>query len=331
MLKIKKHILGLILILLSGSAFSQYKVAPFYTHNQSPLIHFFGLQGNEGGALLETGEFIFHNHINLVSNASAKRFYNERVYLDGEMYRMDFSVRYGFLDWLELGIDLPLVRHTTGGLDHLISSWHEAFNLPGKARSQMPYNEMGYFYSFNGNKIVSLEQPSSGLGDVSLLGAFKLLNRKGHTLCLRTALKLPTGNKRQLIGSGSTDFSVQLNGTIGSVNGYRGTLFYYSGGILFPGQGGLLEEIQRSRVGFGSLGWAFGIQHRLVPKLQLDWNGPFYRESSTKQLGKASVQVGFGAEFVLNPKTGFELGIVEDLVANTAPDIVIQLSFTRRL
>lgn len=317
----------LILGFLPGSAISQYRVVPFYTHNQSPLIHFLGLPNSEGGVLTSAGKWGLMFHINVANNASSKRIYHERIYLDGEMFRGDISFRYGVNTWLELGLDIPVVRHSSGLMDPLIAGWHETFDLPGRARKAMPTDAIRYVYNVDGVNQIEMTHPNTGVGDISLLGGIKLVDGINHHLCLRCGLKMPTGNKNGLIGSGTMDYSLQLNGTLALNKGLVSSQLFYGGGILFLGQGGLLEDIQRNSVGFGSLGWAMGVGHRIVPKIQMDWHTSVYGGSNTKQLGKTSIQLVLGADWVLGAHGVVQLGFVEDLIVNTAPDVVFHVGY----
>ena len=67
---------------------------------------------------------------------------------------------------------------------------------------------------------------------------------------------------------------------------------------------------------------------RLVPfsrvgfKIQINGNTPFYRDSDLVELSASSAQVTVGGSLVLSKTTSLDIGVSEDIVINTAPDVV---------
>jgi len=303
---------------------AQSDIRPFASHNQSPLIHFFGLPNNEGGAIMAKNKFYLSARYNLTSNTTNALFQDEFVYFDGEMTRIDLALRYGITNNLEIGLSVPFVRHSSGVMDSSVEDFHNILGLSGGARALVPNNQMRYMYYRNESSYFNLIEESFGLGDISFEVGLKLLQGKKHAMALRAYLKLNNGDKEQLIGSGTVDLSYQLSGsTVGA--GQNPVSFFYSLGYLRVGRGSVLENMQIKNVAFGSLGLAVVANSWLVPKVQLDYHSRFYKDSQTQELGQFGMQFLMGADFILNQHATLTAGFTEDIKLNSSPDIVLHL------
>lgn len=200
-------------LLLTNVLLSQELVKPFQTHNQSPLVHFFGIPTNPGGTILNLHEFSFGNYFNIANNATSSLVNTEAIYLDGEMYRNELILAYGLLSNLEVSIQIPIVRHSGGVMDSFIRNWHEAFNLPGRSREYMKEYSLSYFFIENNQVVFEMNDSKLSFGDISISAGTSIVKRQLHHLSLRSFLKLSTGNKENLVGSGTTDYGLQLTGT----------------------------------------------------------------------------------------------------------------------
>lgn len=306
---------------------AQIDIRPFASHNQSPLIHFFGLPNNEGGSIMAKNKFYMSAGINLISNTTNELIKEELVYFDGEMTRIDLSFCYGIARNLEIGLNVPFINHSSGFLDRSVDGWHGFFGLPEGARSNVPRNEMLYTYAQNEEPFFNLSEDCFGIGDISFEIGLKLLQGRQHAMALRAYLKLNNGDKKQLIGSGTVDLSCQLSGTMSGV-GKKPVSFFYSLAYLRVGGGSVLENMQVKDVALGSLGLAVTANSWLVPKIQFDYHSRIYKGSGTQELGEYALQMLLGADFILNPHAILTAGFAEDVKINTSPDIVFHLGLS---
>ncbi len=314
----------LILCLCFSTLSAQTDVRPFLSHNQSPLIHSFGLPNAEGGRIIDLNELSLSSTYSLVSNSTSDTENNERVYFDGEMIRTDFQARYGISSRFEIGINIPLVNHSGGFMDSSIDSFHQSLGFDEGARARMPKNAILYAYKRNKEYLFYLDKAAFGLGDISFEFGFKLLHNKRHSMALRAYLKLNTGNKQKLMGSGSLDISCQLSGQITGL-GSRPAYLFYSLAYLRVGSGSLLESIQNRNIISSSLGFAVKANSWLVPKIQFDYHTQFYKNTLTEELGLTSIQMLLGMDFILNDKMILTGGFAEDIKVNTSPDFILHL------
>lgn len=319
------QILFLSILLVTVTSLQAQKIArPFQTHNQSPVVHFFGLPTNPGGSILEKGEFYLGNYFNMANNATISQKKGEAIYLDGEMYRNELQLAYGLTPKLELGVTIPVVKHSGGVMDSFISNWHEAFNLPEKSRRIMPTYNLNYFFLENEEYVFNMSESKLQIGDISISLSTPLLRGNNHKLALRSFLKLATGKKDNLVGSGTNDFGLQITGTIKPVIRRGQFAWFYSCGYLRVGHGAVLDYKTTRNVYFGGLGLSHNLNNKWYLKTQLDLHSAFYEASSTKQLGKTSGQLVLGLDYLLSDNLTLTAAFTEDIIVNTAPDFALQ-------
>jgi hypothetical protein len=241
------------------------------------------------------------------------------------MYRNELFLSYGLFSKMEVSIAIPVVKHSSGVMDSFISNWHDAFNLPGKSREFMPDYALDYFFMEEKQIVFDMNESKLSIGDISISVGTPILQSSNHDLSFRSFVKLPTGNKTNLVGSGTSDFGFQITGMINSVPKRNEFSFYYSGGYLRIGNGALLSNIVTRNVSFGSLGLAFNVNNNWYLKSQLDFHTGLYQKSYTKQLGKTSAQLVLGLDYFVAKDLAISLAFIEDIIVNTAPDLVIQV------
>jgi hypothetical protein len=222
--------------------YAQNHIEPFHTRNLSPLIHFFGIPNQNGGDVLQKKDFVFGNYLNIANNATLSRLQEETVYLDGEMYRNDIILRYGLFDKLEVELSVPLVRHSSGLMDPFITGWHNTFGLPAKGRDEMENYKLTYLYQENETTYVLMNEGKLDIGDIALRLTTPLLQNDKHLLSLSTFVKFSTGEKSQLIGSGTNDIGFNLSGRLLNDRADKGFTWFYSGGYMRIGSGAVLDD-----------------------------------------------------------------------------------------
>lgn len=320
----------LMFLLLPGAAFADVALYPFYSRNLSPVVNVFGLPAVERGALVPEGgvegRLVMEAANSFTINASDR----EAIVLDGETYRNILAVRWGIGQRMELGVDLPVVFHDGGVFDGFIENWHDIFDLSGGGRGGAVEDQLFYAYSRNGEERIALREETGGLGDVSLKIGWQLYSQEDEgresALSLRASLKLPTGESDSLRGSGAMDAALNLNWE----RQQRRHAFFASLGGLYLGEGDVLPDLQEDWVAFGSLGAAWKAFPSLALKIQLDGHTPFYKRTDLRELGDPSMQLLLGGTLALPGETMLDLGVSEDIVVDTAPDVVFHLALLRR-
>ncbi len=307
-------------------------IIPFQTSNRAPMTQIFGLPVPGRALLLGPGETAASFAVDAEQNYSHNTSNNESIFFDGESYRFNLALHRGILPRLEAGIELPYLSHRGGFLDGFIEGWHDTFGLPQNGRDKAPRDQLRYSYIRNGKQEVLLDDNTEGLGDIRLHLAWQIDRPKEgpqRGAALHAALKLPTGDSDDLLGSGSTDLTLWLTGTRNGNWGGTALALFGSAGIMGLTDGEVAEEYQRNLVGFAMLGGGWRPFPWMVLKLQLDGHTPFF-DSELEELGDPAAVLTLGGDLALSEQMALELGVSEDIATGTAPDVMFHLDLRSR-
>lgn len=310
------------------------EITPFRTVNQSPLVQIFGMPSETSATIVKAGRTRVSLTQDIASNYTVASNSTELIHLDGESYRWTLAARYGLTDWLEIGMDVPYLLSGGGFLDGFIVDWHKTFGLPQGGRDAAAKNKLQYSYNKNGQQVLNMDRSGSGIGDISLSGALKLydfLDKESHdSIALRTTVKLPSGDSAQLRGSGSTDFSLYLCGSMNNFTEWGSLGLFASIGGMAMTKGDVLRDQQKNLAGFGSAGFGWGPTDWISFKFQLNAHTALYRSSSLDELTKNSLMLVVGGALKLPGAYLLDIGVSEDLAVGTAPDVAFHLGLSRQ-
>jgi len=179
-----------------------------------------------------------------------------------------------------------------------------------------------------------MNRSAGGLGDISLLVAYKLIDSSNETthsaISLRGQLKLPTGNSGYFFGSGGTDFAMFLSGSINYKSEWGTVGGYASAGVLVTSNGDILKNQRENITGFGNIGLGWSPFTWLGLKAQFDLNTQFYRNSSLPELGSGSAMLTIGGSIKLPDNYIIDIGVSEDIAVSTAPDVSIFMGLSKK-
>jgi hypothetical protein len=309
------------------------EITPFYTQNQSPVAQIFGLPAAGDAKVLPKGKFSALLAADVASNFAQDKTSREDILLDGENYRFTLALRYGITDRIEGGIDIPYVGQGGGFLDNFIIGWHNFFGLPQGGRKEAPRNRLLYTYTKDGRNRLLINDSDFDIGDIRLYGGMQLYNdgrKNPRSVALRASIKVPTGDSRELHGSGSTDFALWLTASDDyQLPAWLGhfTFFGAAGGMGMT-RGDVLADQQRNVAGFGTLGFGWGPAQWIALKAQVSGHTPFY-QSDLRELGKDALQLIVGGTLAFSPQTSLDIGVSEDIIVRTSPDVAFHLALKR--
>jgi len=300
----------------------------FGLRNHNPFLQIFGLPTFKSAGLSTAGKPTFDIHLDLANHADSGETPFERVVIDGESYFLTIAYRARATDWLELGVELPLVAHSDGFMDKGIEGWHDLFGLSNSKRSG-PGNALQFFYERDGQTLVDLNSPASGLGDIQLTAAVPLQESDALEplkVSLRASLKLPTGDDGQLRGSGAADFALGLHASDEfSVRRHAVAVSAFAGALLL-GDSDVLAVLQRRTVPYGGVAATWRVTERLGITSQLYVKGQ-YLESELEELGGNSYQLAVGGNYrPRRSRTLLRFALVEDVSNNATTDFALHLS-----
>jgi hypothetical protein len=306
------------------------EIVPFESTNQSPLVRIYGLPGSGNAVLLPQGRTEVGLNVALSSNYTVNENSREQIILDGETTRFTVAARYGLFPRMEVGVKIPYISYNGGFLDGFIESYHGAFGFPNGGRDQAPKNRLLYRYRRDGVEKIRSDSSGAGIGDLQLTTAFPIYEETNQGMTLNAALKLPTGDSDQLRGSGSTDLSLWLHERIGGEFASGNWASFGSAGILFMTEGNVLPDQQKRWVGFGSLGIGWAPLNWLSFKAQADAHTPFFSDSDLKEIAADAVQLIVGGTISFSERTALDIGVSEDLIVNTSPDVAFYFTLRTR-
>lgn len=308
------------------------EILPFQTANRNPVAQLFGLPGPGTAILLPAGSNSAELALDTIQNFSKNTRGDEASFFDGESYRFNLGLRRGLARRIEVGFDIPYLSHRGGFLDGFIEDFHDTFALSQSGRDNHPRNQLLYNYVRAGEEEIRVDENSEGIGDVRLRAAWQLWQTEAgpqRGAALHAALKLPSGDSDNLLGSGSTDLAFWLSATRGWEKGKSAMALFGAAGVLLMTDGDVAEEHQRNLAGFGTLGGGWRPASWIVLKLQFDGHTPLY-DSDLPELGDFAGQLTMGGDLALGKQTALEIGVSEDIIVDTAPDVVFRLALRSR-
>jgi hypothetical protein len=232
--------------------------------------------------------------------------------LDGESLRTVLDARVGVARRLELGIEVPFLSHGRGFLDGPIDSFHDRFHLPDGGRPGFAHDEFRAGYVGDG-QTVYLDEPPGGfrVGDIAVSATGVLLRPRARIPAVTAALsvKLPTGDYRDLTGSGSTDYglAVRLTRKWRRFTLHLGSAFNRVGDWrLAPGL-----PLHTTRDLYGSIAFAARPRMHLIGQA-IRTSGPFpFRPGN--DLGKVAMEMSVGFRYRLPGGLDLEWAVIENL------------------
>lgn len=312
---------------------AETEITPFRAISQRPLSAIYGVPAESSAQVAPAGRTMVSFSQDIASEYTVARTPNEQLTLDGESYRWVLAARYGVTPRIEVGMELPYVLYGGGFLDGFIEGWHSTFGMPQGGRDSAPRDRLNYSYSRNGVQKLRMDHAGSGIGDISLMAAFQLYEQQeaagADRLALRMAVKLPSGDSNSLRGSGSTDVSLNLCGSMSSHTEWGELGVYGSLGGVAMTRGEVLADQQRRLAGFGMVGLGWGPAEWISFKVQVNGTTALYRNSSLAELTRDSLMLVGGGALRFPGGYRLDIGVSEDISVGTAPDVGLHLGLSK--
>lgn len=306
---------------------------PFLLQNENPLSRLYGLPAGDDAALPAPTGYQACAVFDLANYSYEKHRGADELVLDGETWAARFVLRRGWSNGWRVALQVPVVSHQGGGTDDFLEWYHDAMGLPDGNRKQRPSNRLEYRYARDGRTPFDLENAATGLGDMRIsMGAPVWRNRAATRVVDAVAgVELPTGDPDRLLGSGSTDFSLGLAAGDAATLARWNVELNGSAGLLFLTDGDVLEDQQRPVAGYGNISIGWRLVRWLVPRLQVDWHSPLFRDAGFAPLDDWAVQLDSGATVRLPAGFALDVAVAEDLAVSASPDVVFHFNLKRSL
>lgn len=308
-------------------------VRPFLVSNQSPFSSIQGLPFTPDAQVLANKKQAFTFDLAWASHSYTQSQGSEALSVDGESVQLNLIWKVGLRSGFEFGVLVPFLHHGGGLMDSGIKQYHSILGLPQGGRDVTPNNQINYRYgkSINGQFNLLVDESPSGanLGDIRLFLSKQLKNRQqdGYNLVLQNEIKSTTGKLEDWSGNEALAVSSALA---------YDSAFYHTeethwqafghAGLRYSEKGNLLPEQQKQGLAFAGFGLVMQ-WFSLQLQTQFDVHSAIY-ESDLAGFGPA-VQITFGGNY-LTEKGIFSFSIGEDILPETAPDVVFKLAWDQR-
>jgi len=324
---LKFSLLGL--LTLSIDAFAQASYQPLPYADMNPLTMHYGSPRSTTAAPLERGQWQWQwgldvgNTVHLQGSPESA----EQLLIDAETQRHVAMFEYGLRDHWNLLLEVPYVRHSGGMLDGFIDDFHGALGFPSGPRASRNADDFALTYRRGQARLIDVDQPQSGLGDISLSLIGDFSSHRHDQLSAGLRLEFATGDADDLSGSGTFDVALWASASkrlFGDVSHFASLA-----AVAVENSGGLMANMRNSVYGTVRYGLAWRYSQRLEFKAQLDARSAIYSHSRMRALGH-STAASIGGTLHLPSGYALDIAVIEDIDVGTAPDVVFQLALRRR-
>ena len=294
---------------------------PLYVRNLSPVAGLFGLPSQRDAYTTASGAVTAAVHGSLasqyVNDSSSIEFLN----LDGETQRLALELRYGLVENWDVQLEVPWLKQSGGDMDGVIDDWHDFWGMSDGGRSQVPRDVLDYRYASPDGGF-SLQDDSSGLGDVSLALNHVVYHDDNSAVSLALGYKFGTGDEDDFLGSGADDVHVAVRFSGAQLSDLP-LSWHGQAGYLRAGNSDLLDDLQERDLWFAGLAmdWRFAQHWSMIA--QLDSHAAPMRSDLTG-VGDEAVLGTLGARWYFAPQWSADISVVEDIRVETAPDVTFQ-------
>jgi len=250
---------------------------------------------------------------------------NWSVNLDMETAELDFIYRRLVGNFIELGLEVPVLSYDSGVLDGFLDSYHRTFGFPDYGRSSRPKNEFLFEVRRDGKVVLQGEGGGIGIGDIRFT-AKKLLLAGDPAVSIEGELELPTGSASKGYGSGGIDSGVSL-----LADKRLGERFnsYFNFGVVFPGDLRWQERIDLKTFIHGGAAVEAAIWDKVSLLGQVMFQGSPLPRTGIGTVDRAAVLLTFGARCSLG-KDMLEFSLTEDPNTAGAPDFQVNATYRKK-
>ena len=246
------------------------------------------------------------------------------VQIDAEVSRATIDFRYGLYDNCEIGLEVPYISLSGGYLDNFVESIEDGIGArTPRSRERQGSYEFAYSFKYNNNFLIDKQHSMQGLGDIVLHAKYQLLKEERllPDFSVRSAVKFPTGEKKDLLGSGELDYGIGIL----MDKGFFDRLFIYAGANVvwiekpsFFSVLGVQEQIYS-----GMLAMEYFLSRRFSFVAQVSGNTTPYPVSDTNPLDNNAYEFGLGVNYSWREKdnVSWHFAFTENIKAASSPDV----------
>jgi hypothetical protein len=297
---------------------------PLYVKNLSLVAGLSGLPSQRDAATAESGTLVAALHSSLANQYVADSNSDEFLNFDGETLRFALELRYGLAQNWDVQLEVPWLDHSGGNLDDWIDDWHDLWGMSDGGRSDVPNDLLDYRYANRDGAGFSLQDSTSGLGDISLSLTHAFYRKKSSVASLVLGYKFSTGDEDDFLGSGGDDAFVALRFSGPQLSDLP-LSWHGQVGYLRAGDSDVLGEVQEQDLWFAGLAVDWQVAQRWSLIAQVDSHAA-PADSDLTALGDDAIMATVGVRWRFAPNWSVDVNVVEDIRVETSPDVIFQAS-----
>jgi hypothetical protein len=297
---------------------------PLYVKNLSLVAGLSGLPSQRDAATADSGTLVAALHSSLANQYVADSNSDEFLNFDGETLRFALELRYGLAQNWDVQLEVPWLDHSGGHLDDWIDDWHDLWGMSDGGRSDVPHDLLDYRYANRDGAEFSLQDSTSGLGDISLSLTHAFYRKKSSVASLVLGYKFSTGDEDDFLGSGGDDAFVALRFSGPQLSDLP-LSWHGQVGYLRAGDSDVLGEVQEQDLWFAGLAVDWQVAQRWSLIAQLDSHAA-PADSDLTALGDDAIMATVGVRWRFAPNWSVDVNVVEDIRVETSPDVTFQAS-----
>ena len=302
---------------------------PFPVRNFQPIQQLVLSMPGDRAAVLKQG--VLDVRLELAETASIFRDQGSQasVSMKFETLRSGVFLRYGATERWEISVEVPLLYRYRGFMDGPIHAVEGATTGVAPARDALSNTGYAFNVSRGGRTIASGREGAVGLGDSTVMSKYQVLRETVWmpAVSVRTALKLPTGDKGQFFGSGSPDVGFGLAAEKGF--GGRWVVYGNLNGVIPTGR---IAGIALHPTISGLVAVEYLWSENLSFTTQFDYYLTPFRGVGSPVLDKGVVESVLGVSYRLMPQLLWQGYMVEnlDFIRGSAADFTLSTLLTYR-
>jgi hypothetical protein len=204
-------LVGVLLVCLPWPARAD-GVGPFPVRNFQALNLLVMAMPGERAEVIKKGAFDFRLELAETANIARDETDQAVARMKFETLRSGAFFRYGVTDRFEVAAEIPVIYRWGGFMEGAIVGVEKI--TTGEAPARTALQNFGYVFDVRtGDRtLFAGREGQVGLGDISFYGKYQMV-RESQTMpaiSLRIGVKAPTGNTRQVFGSGHPDAGIGL-------------------------------------------------------------------------------------------------------------------------
>jgi hypothetical protein len=245
--------------------------------------------------------------------------------LDAEAVDVRIRLEHAFGErWAGL-VELPWRSLSGGTLDGFIENWHDFFNLPKGPRHHMPQDRLLIQFQQGDTVELQVDKSSSGIADIPVAAGYQVASSGERALSGWLTVKLPTGDSKDLLGSGATDVALSLAGETQLAEHWQ---LFGQVDAVWLGQGDILPDYQESFAWAGLAGVSWNVWRTLDLTVQFYANSSVF-DTSVAGLSGDAIVLSYGGTYRTSGGWRIDFGMNEDIEVNASPDATFYLAIQR--